>query len=540
MKKFFSLIAAVLFAGSMMAEPIVLDYSAKGYENQTALDNVAVTEGVITVTLAKGTGKTAPAYYTAGTGARTYGGNTMTIAASEGAITAIQFNLTQNALDYEVDAGTYLKDDAQWTGSASQIVFKTQGTSGHNRIKSITVYLDGETPVAKENIKANVAEAIAAGMALDSMATSDDVYEVTGYVVNAEPYSYSHKNQIWYMADDAENTAKQEFQAYGCLVYENEEAMVALDGDKVTLVGHLVKYYNKDEAKYVIEISNGKAQFVEKIDADHTIPEQVLDTITVAEALAIGKALPAAKSNNKKSDELVVKGFVVKAYAANEGFTDQNFYMADEPDAYGEFEAYRCTPDYTVVDGDYVYVRGQIVNFGDESKSTIEISNGTAVHGEAPKLDTIEVDVTAALGIGNALVLPEGETNVYAEGTYRVTGWVVSIPTGGSYDPEEGIESFYLSDDKTATRGDFLASQVSIDLEAQIGQQVAVVGRIQKHKSQSGNVSVQIFKGKATNLTRTGIENITLTEKAQKVVVDGVIYIVRDNKMFNLQGAQVR
>lgn len=37
-----------------------------------------------------------------------------------------------------------------------------------------------------------------------------------------------------------------------------------------------------------------------------------------------------------------------------------------------------------------------------------------------------------------------------------------------------------------------------------------------------------------------GIENITLTEKAQKVVVDGVIYIVRDNKMFTVQGTQVR
>ena len=37
-----------------------------------------------------------------------------------------------------------------------------------------------------------------------------------------------------------------------------------------------------------------------------------------------------------------------------------------------------------------------------------------------------------------------------------------------------------------------------------------------------------------------GIENIVLTEKAHKVVVDGVIYIVRDNKLFNLQGAQVR
>ena len=37
-----------------------------------------------------------------------------------------------------------------------------------------------------------------------------------------------------------------------------------------------------------------------------------------------------------------------------------------------------------------------------------------------------------------------------------------------------------------------------------------------------------------------GIENIVLTEKAQKVIVDGVIYIVRDGKLFNLTGAQVR
>ena len=37
-----------------------------------------------------------------------------------------------------------------------------------------------------------------------------------------------------------------------------------------------------------------------------------------------------------------------------------------------------------------------------------------------------------------------------------------------------------------------------------------------------------------------GIENVVLTEKAHKVVVDGAIYIVRDNKMFNIHGAQVR
>jgi hypothetical protein len=36
------------------------------------------------------------------------------------------------------------------------------------------------------------------------------------------------------------------------------------------------------------------------------------------------------------------------------------------------------------------------------------------------------------------------------------------------------------------------------------------------------------------------IENVVLTEKAQKVVVDGVLYIIRDNKMYNVQGTQVR
>ena len=37
-----------------------------------------------------------------------------------------------------------------------------------------------------------------------------------------------------------------------------------------------------------------------------------------------------------------------------------------------------------------------------------------------------------------------------------------------------------------------------------------------------------------------GIEHIALTKQAQKVVVDGAVYIIRDNKLFNLQGARVR
>lgn len=48
-----------------------------------------------------------------------------------------------------------------------------------------------------------------------------------------------------------------------------------------------------------------------------------------------------------------------------------------------------------------------------------------------------------------------------------------------------------------------------------------------------------LYKWKAVN-PNEGIEEVVLTEQAQKVIVDGVLYIVRDNKMFNVQGTQVR
>lgn len=48
------------------------------------------------------------------------------------------------------------------------------------------------------------------------------------------------------------------------------------------------------------------------------------------------------------------------------------------------------------------------------------------------------------------------------------------------------------------------------------------------------------FRWAADVPSTTGIENVVLTEKARKVVVDGQIYIIRDNKLFNIHGAQLR
>jgi hypothetical protein len=58
--------------------------------------------------------------------------------------------------------------------------------------------------------------------------------------------------------------------------------------------------------------------------------------------------------------------------------------------------------------------------------------------------------------------------------------------------------------------------------------------------AEDGKIAIDLAETYFVACDQQGIENVVLTEKAQKVVVDGVLYIVRDNKMFNVQGAQVR
>ena len=143
-----------------------------------------------------------------------------------------------------------------------------------------------------------VAEAYAAGMALDSAATSEATYTIEGYVVNAQPFSLSYGNQIWYMADDAANTNNQEFQAYGCVAIEGADTLQVLNGDKVQLTGQLFKYWNKSASKYVIEVKNGTAAFVTKAEGDHSIDKGV-EQLTVAGALAIGADLAMGATSTK-------------------------------------------------------------------------------------------------------------------------------------------------------------------------------------------------------------------------------------------------
>ena len=111
-----------------------------------------------------------------------------------------------------------------------------------------------------------------------------------------------------------------------------------------------------------------------------------------------------------------------------------------------------------------------------------------------------------------------------------VVGVVVSMGTKSSFEyngdlnlnPDPIYHTWY-DNDHLLINHDYVAFVFKIENDARVG-----------------DVEFLAFTYAGEPEQEEGIEHIVLTEKAQKVVVDGMIYIVRDGKLFNLTGAQVR
>lgn len=536
MKKIFAFTAAAIFALSMNAKQVVFDFT-----NPTALGVAAPAAGAGTniagttvtvdgVDLTSTNGSTATRIWNSNGNydLRIYKDGTLTFAASEN-ITAIEF--AGAAISFSEFSGK------TWTGDAASVTITATATC---KISSATLTV-GEAAVIWTPDTIEVAEAIALAKAADK-----HDHFVKGVVLGEPFITYSpFKDKVSFWMHDIANAADT-LEFYDGMGLDNQK-WESLDAAKAELrigdtilvyAGGLSPYHPKEAAEgvYIYEITGG--YYAGKLGANPN-PPAILgpDTITTAQALAIAKALAKPSANGQSTTdtkEYVVGGYAVQVYDKNSDGT-WSFFMADEEGAYGEFQASNATTDKDVVKGDYMYLRGYIAHrLTSGGKDQYQIYLGTAAHGEPLVIEAIEVDVAGAMAVGNAL-----EDNATTGDVYKVLGYVAKVST--AFDEEEGIETFFMSDDPEATSGDFQARLVTIAAPgAKVGDYVAVVGPITKYVGASGNPTIQIDHGKAEVVAAQGIENITLTEKAQKVVVDGVIYIVRDNKMFNLQGAQVR
>lgn len=397
MKKFFTFVAALMAVVAVNATVVTL--TPGQFTAGENLENFSETVDGITVAIAPKTTITADQI-------RVFKNSTITISA-EKEISGIVFTCTAND-EAKYGPGCFTAQEGYsyagkvgtWAGTpALSVAFVA--SANQVRATKIEVYLDGEVPEAptpQEVIQATVAEAIAIGQALQDGQTTDEVYAVTGFVVNAEAYSAEHKNQIWWMADDAENTGAQEFEAYACTVSEDNVIMQVLNGDQVTLTGSITKYNDTKNSRIIIEIKNGTAVFVSKVEGDHSIegggdpgeditpevPEGVLTCAGAVEFAATVPEEPTAEQKEVEVGDVVVRGFVSFCYDLKPGETQQSAWLADLKSAKaGVVQAYYAEVTEAVAKGDYVEAAGKLVKYfkagkdGKPDEIIFEIKNGT-------------------------------------------------------------------------------------------------------------------------------------------------------------------
>ena len=372
-----------------------------------------------------------------------------------------------------------------------------------------------------------VARAVEIGKALESGKETLDRYVITGYVSQiAELYHPDKKTELFWISDTkgsrAESSDDNAFYVFNGRPDNQQE----LGLDAQVRIMTTIKNYNGT-------IENNSAIDVEVLEKGSI----EADTLSVKEALAKGKEL-----SGKSAEFYVVEGYIASVsykYDASNG--NMSFYMHDKFDkTRGDFQCYRAKvakkDTAYFKQGSYVRVLGRMEN----GSHGIQLTQGCrAFTAQAPKLDTTFVTVAEAVEIGNELAVGQ-ETDIY----YAVFGYFAYGSV--EYDETAGTQTFGISDDEEYDMDTSLSlyavNAMIASPGADYGDKVYVVGWISKSKDEDGEfISIENGNAYVNEIPQpTGFEQIEMTEKARKVLINGGIYIIRDKKMYNLQGARVK
>ena len=185
------------------------------------------------------------------------------------------FSLVCDANEKELKVYNIIMEDSveAFVGDKVSVFGKIQNYNSTIELISGTAKVLEKGDVQIDTIRVTVAEAIAAGKALERGKTSVNVYIVEGYNDSiAYTFSESSKNMSFYMCDDLANPS-YEFEAY--------KAKTEVDipvGTKVQIIGNLYHYYKAavDEKPEIdiVEISEGQAIIV---------PQEGIDNINSGE-----------------------------------------------------------------------------------------------------------------------------------------------------------------------------------------------------------------------------------------------------------------
>jgi hypothetical protein len=383
----------------------------------------------------------------------------------------------------------------------------------------------------------SVAEALQIAGQLEQGATTEATYEIEGYVTamqGADDGGWAqYSNQIFWIAD-AQGTAAS--NADGALeIYQGVASEQVYVGDKVKVTGKLTNYQGLLET-----VKRAPVDILEKVERPEGGETEEADVV-IAGADFAGQGTANTGSEVSVTKDGVTfacsKGYSDDAHATLRCYKDGVITITSETEQIGKL----VFQFYTTYTGD---LETEVVVNATEWTYTLpaqaRIEKVSIFFGEFDPIEPEALDTLSAQdALARAQALEVGGTEKVA-----VLCYIASIKT--PYDAQHGNVTVWLNDDITSTYGNIQAYRAKCSAEdgAALAEhdRVLVVGNLTHTQNQEGTKDYyEIAQGaQLTRLSGQGIENILLQENIQKVIVDGVVYVVRDGKMFNLQGAQVR
>ena len=527
MKKFFTFFAAALTAITMSAANLTV---AEALAMGNALADNAETDTVVV----EGYAVNVTPYDIAFGNQQFYLADDAASTTSE--LMAFRAKPTKNGAAYPVLAG----DKVQLKGTIKKYV--KEGAEPIIEVMYPSVVFVSEVAgdrTLATTTEITVAKALEIGATLAVGAMTDDTYDIVGYVTQIDDNSFntSYKNMVFWIADENNGAATNAAGAFE--VYRGKPTQELKVGDKVSVKTKIQKYVSKDGSCTIESVSSAPVTLLEEGTGEGSGETSTADVVFTAVDFAgqgvSGTGGPVSAEKNGVTFTCD-KGFGDGTYGVR-CYKGSTVTITSTTEQIAKIEFDLATVSGTSYDGGLdpvtvVNAKEWTVTLPSQARmNKISIYFGTA---EAVGYDT--VTVAEALVIGEALA-----DNGYSDKKYAVVGYVAKANEFGA--KYEGAQTFYMSDDATATFGEFTAYNCNVAAPGVVpGNYVAVVGKIQKYVGNSGNPTIEITGGEVEILSAPaeGIEEVVLTESVQKVMVDGVLYIVRDNKMYNVQGVQVR
>jgi len=524
MRKLFSLIAAVLFAGSMMASEAIMQYTGGVTTNMVGDGaNNAATVGLdadlFTVLADKGANQNLPGLNKANdirlyADRSTGNGNTITVSIASGTITSIVLDIKQNAT-FVVKAGETAVTEAGGAYAINATSFSIQntttGATTQLQLNKITItYESGDVPPTP-----TMNYYVAGSMGVWG---PDEAYRLT------PSNNGEYEGEFTFAAND-------QFKVIG------------YDGETVTWFpeGMDNNYVITEAGDYKItfnpagNVEGWYEGFFNVVKKEAPIVHQY----EVAEAIAAGLT---------DDTEIMVRGVVTKMQIKGKNFANYGsacIYVKDATDAEGEFEFYNCysfesakftstIPAYDATstawadltkladaNGNEIRLGDTIVAFGKYKlfNSTYELNTGCYIVDikPAPVAPAQDINVNMSEGlIYSDYVADEGWWQIYgsnekfdvsisnvettqAEGTYTISDLDADYTYVGVIN---GNDTNYVS---------FVDGSVTLSIDAQTGN-VTVAGTLVGNDGNNYILNLQFIVPKPTEIVNVNIQNAELID----------------------------